>query len=163
MGRIQNRLCSSQKGFTLLEVLAVISVMVILASFALPSLRISRRRGFETKTKAQLVAVSLALKMYQADMGEFPSLLNAQRLMYGFEEDNTTPLGARWQGPYIELKLKNGVSKAGKILDGWGQPLLYKKHSALKDGRFFDLYSLGSDGKEGSVNGVEDDIKYWMD
>lgn len=147
----------SRRGFTLLEVLTVISVMVILASIVLPSLRTSRNRAFEAKTEAQLSSLALALKLYKADMGQYPDRLTAWVLVYGTQGQGQASLGPRWKGPYIELKQGSDMSSGGDILDAWGQPFRYRRHDVLTDGRFFDLYSIGRDGQDGT----DDDIKHW--
>ncbi len=146
----------SRRGFTLLEVLTVISVMVILASIALPSLRTSRNRAFEAKTEAQLASLALALKLYKVDMGVYPDSLTLWALVHGTKGLGLASLGSRWRGPYIELKKGRDVNDAGNILDAWGQPFRYRKHASLVDGRYFDLYSVGRDGQDGT----DDDRKH---
>ena len=141
-----------KKGFTLLEVLTVISVMVILAGIVLPSLRTARKRAFQAKAQTQIVSLMLALKNYKSDLGDYPAVLNAAHLMLG---DASFP--PTWRGPYMELKLGQDMNAAGDILDAWGSPFHYVKHSSLTNGRYFDLVSLGPDRNLGTA----DDIHHW--
>ena len=162
----------SNRGFTLLEVLAVLSVMVVLAGIVLPSLSSSRRRAFEAKTRAQMSSVALAFNMYKADMGTFPNDLSS-----GYQSDfafhvhkdplvnKTEPLTGlllkdRWRGPYMELK-KSDMNTNGFLIDSWGHPLFYKVLSSPVDGRFFELKSLGPDGVSGNTQTSRDDVDYW--
>ena len=148
----------NKRGFTLLEVLAVISVMVILAGIVLPSLRTSRGRAFEARTEAQLASVALALKLYRADMGVFPSQVTLWTLVEGVAFGGGPSLGARWRGPYIELKGNRDVNlTTGALLDAWGRAIRYTRHSTLVDGRWFDL---SSDGPDGVFNNT-DDVRQW--
>jgi len=83
--------------------------------------------------------VALALDLYEADNGRYPSSL---------ESLITKPAEARkWRGPY----LKKGVPK-----DPWGNPYSYK-HPGIRNQSMYDLSSVGPDGQEGT----EDDIANW--
>ncbi|OED35784.1 hypothetical protein AB834_04150 [PVC group bacterium (ex Bugula neritina AB1)] len=142
---------NGKKGFTLLETLAVISVMVILIGIILPSLRSSRLRAFQAKTEAKMVSLALAIKMYASDMGALPDDLTSGCLGDG---DQEMIRNSRWKGPYLDLK-EDDKNESGQILDSWGRPFRYGKGEGRK--KFtFDLFSLGLDGQEGT----EDDLRY---
>ena len=62
----QNR-CSSGSGFTLVELLVVISVIALLISILLPSLSRARRMAKVTKAHAELRQITIALDIYKQE------------------------------------------------------------------------------------------------
>ena len=72
----RRRPVSSRKkrgGFSLLEALAVIAIIGVLASFLLPSLTLSKETAKVAKVRAEIYGVGLALDMYASDNdGQIP-------------------------------------------------------------------------------------------
>ncbi|MBI4846055.1 MAG: DUF1559 domain-containing protein [Candidatus Omnitrophica bacterium] len=63
----------NKKGFTLIEILVVIAVIVILAGFLLPSLGKAREQGRRTSCLNNLKQIGLAIAIYRLDNNEaFP-------------------------------------------------------------------------------------------
>jgi prepilin-type N-terminal cleavage/methylation domain-containing protein len=62
-----------QKGFTLVEVLIVISIIGLLASIILVGLGGFRAKGRDTRRVADLRAVQAALELYYTKFNEYPS------------------------------------------------------------------------------------------
>jgi len=59
-------------GFTLVELLVVISILGILASIALVSFTSSQMRGRDTQRKSDLKQISSALELFYSDYGKYP-------------------------------------------------------------------------------------------
>ena len=126
-------------GFTLVEMLLVVTIIGILAALVIPKIV---GRGEQARVTAAMAdingGIKSALGQYEVDNGFFPKSL--QDLL-------TQPSNAKnWHGPYLD-KLP---------MDPWGTPYIYYypgKHTANS----YDLLSAGPDQKEGT----EDDIVSW--
>lgn len=61
------------QGFTLVELLVVISILGVLASIMLAAFRNSQARGRDAQRKANLKELQSSLELFYADYGEYPS------------------------------------------------------------------------------------------
>lgn len=61
-----------RRGFTLLELLVVISIIVVLISLLLPTIAKVRQQAHATSTKAQITSLATAMQAYSGDFGSFP-------------------------------------------------------------------------------------------
>jgi len=61
-----------KSGFTLVELLTVIGIIAILLGLLVPSLSMVRKIAKETKQKAQLTTIGLALTAFKNDYGDYP-------------------------------------------------------------------------------------------
>ena len=132
-------------GFTLLEILIVITILAILASVV--AVKIMDRPGEARTLKAQLDIRTLenALKLFKLDNAFYPSTEQGLRALV--EKPSIGRIPARWrEGGYLE---KGTVPK-----DPWGNDYLYLSPGVHN--RDFDLWSYGADGEEGG--GKEDTV-----
>src|SRR6185295_1256054 len=102
-----------QAGFTLFELLVVLGILALLATFAAPQvLRYLGKARSET-AKIQINAIASAVELYALDNGGYP----AQQV--GLGALMQPPPGAvRWAGPYLK--------KAEGLMDPWGRPYQYR-------------------------------------
>ena len=136
---------SSQRGFTLLELLVVLSIIALLAGVVVPK-TIEYLDDSKIKTaRLQIEELSAALDMYKLDVGIYPN--SAQGLTALVEKPNDSK---RWNGPYIR---KNKQIPT----DPWEQAYHYV--SPGEHGKF-DLYSFGADQQEGGESN-DQDINSW--
>lgn len=63
---------TSQKGFTLVELLVVMAILVLLAVLALPAYASITERARHAKSLADLHRIEEALERYRADKGHYP-------------------------------------------------------------------------------------------
>lgn len=65
-------------GFTLVELLIVISILGVLATIALVSFRGAQGRSRDAQRKSDLKQISTALNLYYSDYGKYPDSSNGQ-------------------------------------------------------------------------------------
>lgn len=70
------------KGFTLVELLVVMTIIAILAGLGLVSYQGARKSARDGKRKADLEQIRSALEMYRADNGTYPADLSGTFLTY---------------------------------------------------------------------------------
>lgn len=125
-----------EAGFTLVELLVVLVILVLLASIIGP--RVIGYLGSSRSKSAQVQIEGLvtSLELYHIDVGRYPT--QAEGLQALVSSNGRVP---GWNGPYL--------SKGQIPLDPWGAP--YRYDAPGKNGPF-DLYTLGRDGKEGGTD-----------
>ena len=60
------------KGFTLVEVMTAVTIIVILVALLMPALSMVRRMANETAQKAQFAAIDMAIMAFKNDYGDYP-------------------------------------------------------------------------------------------
>ncbi len=134
-----------QRGFTLLELLVVMFILVTLAGVVTVLVIQRVEQAKHARAVSDIEALGSAIEQYRLDNSAFPTLLDDLR---------TKPTGdgtPKWNGPYIKKPVPD---------DPWGRPYEYHvpgDHNAES----YDLYSLGKDGKEGGT-GSDEDVTNWQ-
>jgi general secretion pathway protein G len=135
-------------GFTLLELIIVISIPAILTALVAPRIieRIDDAKIAEAKL--QIKNFETALKLFKIDNGFYPSTEQGLDALIRKPVIGRIPHNYR-EGGYLEQK---------RIpLDPWGNPYIYISPGVHAE---FEIISLGADGKEGG-EGKNADIKIW--
>jgi general secretion pathway protein G len=123
-----------QAGFTLLELLVVIVIIGMLASYVGPKYFAQLGKSEATTAKAQIEALAKAMDTFRLDVGRYPTSDE------GLNALTAQPDSAKgWNGPY----LKKGVPP-----DPWGRPYTYTFPVGNGD---FQIQSLGKDGQRGGT------------
>ena len=121
------------RGFSLLEIMVVMSIIGLLMALVGPNLIRQRGKAEVQSAAIQINQIGTALDSYRLDIGRYPSTqegLNALR---------SKPSGIdRWDGPYINKDIP---------LDPWARPYFYRAPG--EGGRPYDLFSYGADGAQG--------------
>ncbi|MFM2477202.1 type II secretion system major pseudopilin GspG [Celerinatantimonas sp. MCCC 1A17872] len=128
-------------GFTLLEMLAVIVLLGVIATIVVKQVGGNVTKGKYGAGKAQLGELTMKVENYILDVGVPPKHLSALL---------KAPANAPgWAGPY---------AKPSELKDPFGHPFAYQ--SPGKHGSY-DLIFLGADGKPGGT-GRNQDIGNWQ-
>jgi general secretion pathway protein G len=140
---MNQRKSNRRQGFTLMEVLLVLVILVVLASMAVGIFGGTQERALKDAAKAQVGIFKGQVNLYKFHTKQFPSGLDDL-----IKKPSDSKIAERWEGPYLE------VSKIP--LDPWDNA--YKiaapgKHNTES----FDIWSVGPDGQDGT----EDDIGNW--
>lgn len=128
-------------GFTILELLVVLSIVALLGALVGPRVLQYLSKAKTETAQAQINNLSTAVELFRLDVGAYPSQ------QAGLSSLHKAPTDAKnWNGPY--LKNKNG------LLDPWGQAFQYRLPGTQSD---FDIFSFGRDNAEGG-DGEDQDL-----
>ena len=143
MQRKMNR--TRQSGFTLIEVMVVIVILGVLAALIVPNVMGRGEKAKVDTTKIALKGVAGALDQYKLDNGRYPTSQDG-----GLDALVNQPATAKnW--------LPGGYVKGVYPKYSWENYIQYV--ITCSEGRKFDLYSFGADGKQGG-EGNDADIYY---
>jgi general secretion pathway protein G len=127
-----------RRGFTLLEVLLVLAILVILTSTVGYYFVGAQRRANIRATTVQIAALEQLLNDYHIDVGSFPSTEQ------GLAALQSAPAGLpnnKWAGPYTSKAIPP---------DPWGMQYQYE----LTGSESFRIWSYGPDKQEGTADDI---------
>mgnify|MGYP001242623038 FL=1 len=126
----------ASQAFTLIEIMVVLIIIAIMASFIVPSVINRPDEARLTKVKNDIMALEGALDLYKLDKGKYPSNSEGLKILIN-EKENT----------YLKRL----------PLDPWGNA--YQFDNPGKNNKI-DIYSYGADQKPGG-SGIDKDIGNW--
>jgi general secretion pathway protein G len=132
---------AGQQGFTLVEMLVVITIIGLIMGLIGPRVLNYLSESKVKAAKIQLQSFGGALDLFYLDAGKFPSTAEGLAALV-----QRIPGVDGWNGPYL---------KGGNIPnDPWNHPYLYRSPGERGP---YDIMSYGADGQEGGT-GVAADI-----
>lgn len=138
----KQRRMRSRRGFTLLELLVVMFILVMLAGAVTLLVTKHAEDAKHVKAESEITVLKSAIETYRLKIGEYPPNLDALR---------NQPSGVdKWTEPFIDRAIIN---------DPWGNPYGYLVPGE-KNKQSYDLYTYGKDGKEGG-SGNDADVVNW--
>ena len=129
----------------MIELLVVLAILGLLIGLVGPRVVDYFGRAKTETTKLQIENLATTLELLRLDVGRYPSETEGLTALVARPAGN-----ARWNGPYLK--------SASVPRDPWDRPYQYRVPG--RDGRPFDLYSLGADGVDGG-EGENRDIGNW--
>lgn len=150
VSRIKHRASSIEFGFTLIELMVVITILALLGGIVMPRVIGRLRQAKPQKAAIDINQIGLGLDMYAADNGEYPT--TEQGLQALIRQPTSQPEPMNWNGPYV---------KPTNFLDPWGNQYIYECPSS-HEGYDYDLHSYGFDGQEGGEDEAAD-ITSWLE
>ena len=139
---------NKEKGFTLIELMAVLVILGILSTIVLFNVNPVFQRANLEKIRADMANTTKALEIYKFNELSYPTTSQGLDALVK---------------PHSELKNPFLYPEGGYISsipkDPWGREYIYEYPSrrSLK----YDLYTLGADGIEGG-SGEDSDVGNWM-
>lgn len=131
------------RGFTLIEILVVVTIIGILAALVVPQLISYPDEARTTRARQDIQALRTALDLYRMDNFTYPSTEQGLRAL--LNKPGGRPEAPNWRsGGYIKELPK----------DPWGSDYVYLSPGQTGE---FDLYSLGADRAPGG-DGTAADI-----
>jgi general secretion pathway protein G len=139
---------SRTRGFTLIEIMVVITILGILAALIVPRVVGRTDDARIAAARQDIASVMQALKLYRLDNGRYPT--TEQGLQALITKPSTEPVPMNWkQGGYLE---RSSVPR-----DPWGQPYQYLNPGLRGE---IDVFSFGADAQSGGQN-TDADIGSW--
>jgi len=130
---------TKQQGFTLIEIIVVVVIIGILATFVAPKFLGRTDDARITKARNDIQALESALELYKLDNYTYPTTDQGLDALINQPADDTAP---NWKaGGYVKKLQK----------DPWQREYQYSNDDVL------NIYSLGADGIEGG-EGANADI-----
>lgn len=131
---------AGQDGFTLVEMLVVITIIGMIMALVGPRVLNYLSESRVKAAKIQIQSLSSALDLFYLDAGRFPSSSEGLTALVHPVSGVTA-----WNGPYL---------KGGTVpKDPWGNQYVYKQPAEQAP---YEIRSFGSDGQEGGTGTAAD-------
>jgi type II secretion system protein G len=159
----------SKAGFTLIEILVVLVILLILAGIVVGAAKYAITKGATSRAQAEIASMENALESYKSDNGIYPSsdaASTTRALAINNAVNDSISLYTALTTPKAYMTFKPGQLRldpvTGKtyIVDPFGLPYNYYCHPIAGDQKnsvTFDLWSYGPDNQ----NDTGDDITNW--
>jgi general secretion pathway protein G len=138
-----------ENGFTLIEILAVLTLLAFILMLVAPNVINQLQKGQGDAAKVQIASLKNVLNNYYLDNSTFPT--TEQGIKALLEKPAIPPIPENWNGPYLE---ENRLPR-----DPWGRELHYVS-PGIHNPQRYDIFTLGRDNAEGGT-GINADLGNW--
>jgi general secretion pathway protein G len=128
---------SLRRAFTLMEMILVLSIIALLIGIGAATFTNVGDTSGTVAVRAQINTISSSVELYKVANRNLPPNIDAL------------------VKPPSNVPVKTPFMEPSGIMDPWGQKYIYK--SPGRDGKRFEIYSLGPDGKDGTGDDVTKD------
>jgi len=149
--QVRSQETQRRSGFTLLEMLIVLAIILVIAAMVVPNLLGRQKKANIEATKASIAGLENALKLYSVDnQGEYPP--GGDDILITLVEPEEDPRTGRMTEALLERM----------PLDAWGEILHYEyPNSKAQNMTKPAIWSSGPDKVDD--NGENDDINNWAE
>ena len=134
-------------GFTLIEVMLVLVILMILGTLTGVAVDQSRKSAYIRTAKSQIGMFKTPLAMYRLDVGDLPTTQQGLEALREAPSDLANP--DKWRGKYLEEPVP---------LDPWDNEYQYEYPGSHEEDAP-DIWSWGPDG----IDGTDDDVFNWVE
>ena len=134
-------------GFTLIEVMLVLVILMILGTLTGVAVDQSRKSAYIRTAKSQIGMFKTPLAMYRLDVGDLPTTQQGLEALREAPSDLANP--DKWKGKYLEEPVPP---------DPWDNEYQYEYPGSHEEDAP-DIWSWGPDG----IDGTDDDIGNWVE
>lgn len=138
---------AAARGFTLLEVMIVIVIILAIVGLVTVNLMSTRGRATERTAEIQLASIRDALRQFHLEFNRYPTDEEGLEVLWNRDVLDPDAEERNWR-PFLEEPIPN---------DPWGNEWGYRQDGENAPEGMFDLWSNGPDGEEGT----DDDINVW--
>ena len=124
---------SAAKGFTLVEILMVLGLIMLILGFVYPMINQKRQDSLKAIARINMKDIAFEIERYQSDTDRLPNTL--MDLL-----KSPPDVADKWEGPYGKEKM---------LKDPWGKKYEYRLISG-NEGDGYDLFSYGSSKGKGT-------------
>ncbi|MFW5996835.1 MAG: type II secretion system protein GspG [Verrucomicrobiota bacterium] len=148
----------STYNFTLIELLAVIAIIGILAGIVISVSNLAGSQASISKCKSQMSQLETALQQYKDDQGYYPVQDDSDDepftwdVLHENEPDST-------DDPYIDPD-QFDINQDNELIDPFGAAFRYR-YPGDHNTDSYDLWSYGPDGESSEEEEKKDDITNW--
>lgn len=131
----------NSQAFTMLEIMVVLFIIGLLATFGGPAVLKFFAAGKEKATQTYLNELVGAVQMYEMHVGHYPKKEEGG-LRALVDRPGQQNVAEKWDGPYIQ---------EDKLEDKWGNEFIYNcpPEKYKNKYRYFEVISWGEKGEEG--------------
>lgn len=140
----QRFVTSDEDGYSLIELLVVLAILVLLATLTVPQVIKYLDRAKTDAARIEIDNLGATLDIFRLDIGRYPTQEEGLDVLA-----KKTDSISGWSGPYVKRK--------DMLLDPWDRPYRYKIPGEHGE---YDLSTYGADNAEGG-EGVNRDVANW--
>jgi general secretion pathway protein G len=143
--KLSRRCAARGRGFTLIEVLIVIAILLAIGGLVLVNVMGRKQQADADLQLVQFKAIDGAMDQFKLDMKRYPTEEEGLAALTNKSVIQDETEAALWRGPY----LKQVITK-----DKWNHDLIYRNPSESLGEGAYDLISFGPDGQQGTADDI---------
>jgi general secretion pathway protein G len=138
-------LVTTVRGFTLIEVLIAIAIVVAIGALVLVNFLPAKEQADISLQRVQFDQLDAAMKSFKLDLKRWPTEDEGLAVLVRKDVMADESEAGGWRGPYLD----GGLPK-----DQWKHDIIYHIPSEALGEGYYDLISMGPDGQEGTSDDI---------